>query len=347
LNLGVTPKRGLHSPELVVGLNAVIIAITDEQPRVLTVSLPAGTPIEGGARAGAGDDPRLTEALPTGPLDPSGDRTLELALRRWVRTYAGTELGYVEQLYTFGDRFRDPREVRGGPRVVSVAYLALVRESLPASGLAAHWRTVYRFFPWEDWRRGRPAVIDRHIAPALQEWIGETGSRAERELRHERSVIAFGVEGGPWDGERVLERYELLYQIGLVPESTRDRGLLPTDEPVPQLTTAPGLDMAFDHRRILASALGRIRAKVKYRPVIFELLPEEFTLFELQRAVESLAGLRLHKQNFRRLVSQGGMVEATGGRRRDTGGRPAAVFRFRREVLLERPAPGVGLPGVK
>jgi len=81
--------------------------------------------------------------------------------------------------------------------------------------------------------------------------------------------------------------------------------------------------------------------------VIFELVPEEFTLLQLQQAVEALAGLRLHKQNFRRLVGQGGLVEATGGLEPRTGGRPAALFRFRREVLLERPAPGVGLPATR
>ena len=105
------------TPAIVVGLNAVIIALTDDQPRVLTVSLPEGTPIEGGVGVGERDDHRVLEALPTGPLDPSTDRTLELALRRWVRTYAGLELGYVEQLYTFGDRFRDPRERESGSRV--------------------------------------------------------------------------------------------------------------------------------------------------------------------------------------------------------------------------------------
>ena len=125
---------GKH-PSIVVGLNAVIVALTDGQPRVLTLSLPEGSPIEGGTGVDQADDRRTLEALPTGPLDPSGDRTLELALRRWVRKYAGLELGYVEQLYTFGDRFRDPREAEGGPRVVSAAYLALVRESQPTSGL--------------------------------------------------------------------------------------------------------------------------------------------------------------------------------------------------------------------
>ena len=105
------------------------------------------------------------------------------------------------------------------------------------------------------------------------------------------------------------------------------------------------MPLKLDHRRIAAVALARLRGKLNYRPVVFELLPERFTLLDLQRTVESLAGVRLHKQNFRRLVEKGGLVEATGRRDYETGGRPAGLFRFRREVLLERPAPGVGLPG--
>jgi hypothetical protein len=103
--------------------------------------------------------------------------------------------------------------------------------------------------------------------------------------------------------------------------------------------------MALDHRRILATALGRLRGKIRYRPVVFELLPAAFTLLQLQRTVEALAGLRLHKQNFRRLVETAGLVEGTGQIESRTGGRPAELFRFRREVLRERLAPGVGRTG--
>lgn len=332
-----------HNSGVVVGLNAVIIAVTDEQPRVLTVTLPEGTPIEGGGPTADPDD-KVQDALPTGPLDPTGDRTLELALRRWVRTYAGIELGYVEQLYTFGDRFRDPRELAGGPRVVSAAYLALVCEVGPARGLAARWQNVYRYFTWENWRSARPEVIDTRIAPALQQWIDRADDLPSRELRRERAGMVFGLGSGQWDGERVLERYELLYELGLTPEKARDQSLTGDSasghDPGSE---ALGRTMAFDHRRILATALGRIRAKIKYRPVIFELIPETFTLLQLQRTVEALAGVRLHKQNFRRLVEKGGLVEGTGKVMTKTGGRPAELFRFRREVLLERPAPGVSI----
>ncbi len=70
--------------------------------------------------------------------------------------------------------------------------------------------------------------------------------------------------------------------------------------------------MRFDHRRILATAIARLRAKLKYRPVVFELMPDEFTLTDLQRTVEAISGRHLHKQNFRRLVETAALVEPTG-----------------------------------
>jgi hypothetical protein len=332
------------SPSVVIGLNAVIIAMTGDQPRVLTVTTAEDAPVEGGRQPPPDAEVRRSDGLPTGPLDPAGDRTLELALRRWVSTFTGVELGYVEQLYTFGDRFRDPRELDGGPRVVSAAYLALTRETEPDRRLAAHWRSVYSFFPWEDWRDGAPAAVNAVIGPAIHDWIDSARGPAESARRRERSAIAFGSGDERWDEERVLDRYELLYELGLVTESSRDGVMVDDSRRDPDAHDFVGQEMVSDHRRILATALGRIRAKIKYRPVVFELMPQSFTLLELQRTVEALAGCRLHKQNFRRLVERGGLVEGTGDVRRHTGGRPAALFRFRREVLLERPAPGVGLP---
>lgn len=329
-------------PALAVGLNAVIAAVTREVPRILTV---------GRADLQAGEGAGAVDSLPFGPLDPEGDRTLELGLRRYVRQQAGVELGYAEQLYTFGDRHRDPRELRGGPRVISVAYLALVREERLTGGGDARWRDVYRFLPWEDWRDGRPPVIDQEIAPVLERWVTEEESEPARRARAERSEIAFGRRGVAWDGYRVLDRYELLYEVGLVAEAWRDRRILGEErgEPAVPEDALPrlGLPMALDHRRILATALGRLRGKIRYRPVVFELVAPTFTLLQLQRTVEALAGVRLHKGNFRRLVEKGGLVEGTGRQDTSTGGRPAEIFRFRREVLRERPAPGVGLPGVR
>jgi hypothetical protein len=276
-------------------------------------------------------------ALPFGPLDPAGHRTLELGLRDWVHEQTGLELGYAEQLYTFGDRHRDPRERAGGPRVLSIAYLALVREGRLAGGGRARWRGFYEFLPWEDGRAGRPEIIDGVIVPALARWVGKASEPKTRRARRERADIAFGLRGVAFGTERVLERYELLYEAGLVGEARRDRGKAVAGKP-PLL----GESMALDHRRLMATALGRLRGKLKYRPVLFELVPPTFTLLRLQRVVEALAGVRLHKQNFRRLVEKGGLVEGTGVVEPQGIGRPAELFRFRREVLRERLAPGVG-----
>jgi hypothetical protein len=342
----ITKKRSVEPP-IVVGLSAVIVAVTKESPRILTISVPspASLLVEAGEDAsGRGPEGPAMDVLPYGPLDPEADRTLELTLRRWVRERTGVELGYVEQLYSFGDRDRAARRPPGTPRVISVAYLALVREARPTGPARPRWRDWYTFFPWEDWRDGPPEVIATTIAPTLLDWVGTAPRGARRDERRERVGIAFGLEGAGWDADRVLERYELLYEVGLVGEAHRDRkrsGLVPA--PGPEL----GRPMGMDHRRILATGLGRIRGKLRYRPVVFELLPVSFTLLRLQRVVEALVGLRLHKQNFRRLVEHGGLVEGTGRFDSRTGGRPAELFRFRREVLRERRAPGLGLPGAR
>ena len=80
----------------------------------------------------------------------------------------------------------------------------------------------YEFFPWEDWRAGRPRVIDGAIAPALDAWARGAAEPALRLERRQRADIVFGLGGVGWDGERVLERYELLYEAYLVPEAWRD-----------------------------------------------------------------------------------------------------------------------------
>jgi hypothetical protein len=319
--------RAPEATRIVVGLSAVIVAVTDGEPRVLTVqkaehSLATADALRAEPQ-GAGEP---WSALPFGPLDPEGDRTLERGLRGWVRQQTGLELGYVEQLYTFGDRYRDARAQPGAPRILSVAYLALVREGQVAGQGEARWRDIYELLPWEDWRAGRPGLIARKIAPALAAWGESERNAAQRTQKRERVDITFGLRGASWDADRVLERYELLYEAALL------------SEPL-------GKPMVLDHRRILATALGRLRGKIRYRPVVFELLSETFTLLQLQRTVEALAGLRLHKQNFRRLVEGGGLVEGTGQIEGRTGGRPAELFRFRRGVLRERLAPGVGRAG--
>jgi hypothetical protein len=318
------PQTHSADPQIELGLNAAIVTVRDGQPHILV------------ARPGAAG-PGAWDALPFGPFAPRAHRTLEIGLREWVKRQTGLELGYAEQLYTFGDRGRHAET--DGTHMLSVGYLALSRgagEEL----MGAHWSPWYAYFPWEDWRHGKPEILTKEIEPRLKQWASRQPSPNEpaRALRRpERLRISFGI-GGEWDEEKVLERYELLYEAGLVPEAKRDgRSAAEQWTHLPEL----GRPMAFDHRRILATALGRLRGKLKYRPVVFELLPPEFTLYDLQKTVEAISGTLLHKQNFRRLVEQGGLVEATGNVSTATGGRPARLYRFRREVVLERPAPGL------
>jgi hypothetical protein len=218
-----------------------------------------------------------------------------------------------------------------------------VRQTDVKNAQDSDWSDWYRHFPWEDWRFGPPTLIAGAITPALQLWIDSAAGRADRQRRRDRFETTFGQGGAAWDNERVLERYELLYEAGLVMEAAIDGRAKPSAK-LEAVMSVMGTPLVSDHRRILATAMGRLRGKIKYRPVIFELMPPSFTLFQLQRSVEALAGARLHKQNFRRLVAHEGLVEPTGHVSAQTGGRPAELFRFRREVLRERRAPGVRLP---
>jgi hypothetical protein len=313
-----------------IGLTAAIVAIEGNEPLILTAS---------------GSDGDKLAGLPFGPFDAVSHRTFEIGLRAWVEEQAGLRLGYVEQLYTFGDRGRHTQAGDTDAHVASIGYLALTRaaeNASPAPG--ATFEPWYRFFPWEDWREARPAMIERDILPELTRWAaeGEPPETARALSRKDRVRLYFGTEGAHWDEERVLDRYEILYEAGLIEEARRDG----RPAALARRSLSPlGASMHFDHRRILATAMGRLRAKLKYRPVIFELLPPEFTLTELQRTVEAISGRHLHKQNFRRLVETGALVEPTGVMSTQTGGRPAALFRFRREVLQERPAPGLRVRG--
>lgn len=303
-----------------VGLSAVIVAADSSGPYTLVTR-------HTGGRSG----------LPFGAFDPINHKTMELGLRDWVHAQTGFEPGYVEQLYTFADRGRElPKaDMANAPdeaRIISVGYLGLTPEQTEIDGVFdAVWRDWYRYFPWEDHRKGPPDIIENEISPALIDWANDNKSKQER------VHLAFGLKDSPWIEERVLERYELLYEAGLAAEAVRD-GLSQNSSPI------AGQSMVSDHRRILATAISRLRGKIKYRPVVFELTPEKFTLFELQQLVESLLGQQLHKQNFRRSIEKSELVEGLGEFETTTGGRPAELFRSRKETLRKTIASGIATP---
>lgn len=321
-------NRVAESSQILLNLVGVIVAVTDEVPRVVVTE----------------ESGRI--ALPNGPFDPMRHASLEAGLRDLISVRTGLDLFYVEQLYTFGNRYRDPSEFSTGRRTISVAYIALTHEN-PLDAENVRWADWYRFLPWEDWRAGRPEALDETIRPALQAWIRKANNARRRNRRQERVHVTFGEERATeMDAVLALERFELLYEAALAREHRRD-ALMAAGKPAPRPAAEPhdlGTPMASDHRRILATALGRLRGKLAYRPVVFELLPGEFTLLQLQRVAEALSGARLHKQNFRRLVTNADLVEPVGRTSVVGRGRPAELFRFRREVLGEKLTVGLSRP---
>lgn len=321
---------------LVIGLNAVIMAVAGDRPLTLVIR-----------------DADQRDSLPFGSFEPDSHRTFELALRRFVADQTGFALGYVEQLYTFGDRGREAplAELAGAEdaRVISIGYLALTPQAEDLDDARGGvWESWYRYFPWEDHRGGPPALIEQTIAPRLHAWADEAGSSGGRTARWDRAKAAFGLNDQDWNAQRVLDRYELLYEAGLAPEAALDEARETGESPrPPDCEAAMGRAMASDHRRILATAVSRLRAKITYRPVLFELMDETFTLRGLQGATEAIMGYRLHAQNFRRALDRSGLVESTGEMETETGGRPAQLYRFRREILSEQPAFGVATPRLR
>src|SRR5262249_48931367 len=215
---------------------------------------------------------------PFGPFDPLAHRTFEIGLRAWVEAQTGLAVGYVEQLYTFGDRGRHARPGDTGAHVVSIGYLALTRmpENLAAlRATGAGFEPWYPFSPWEDWREKAPDAHDKVLLPLLEDSARRPARLAPARAlgRRERVRSSFALGGSPWDEEKVLGRYELIYEAGLVEEARRDgREAALARQTMPRL----GEPMRFDHRRILATPTPPLPPHPHYRPSTFTLLPPPF-----------------------------------------------------------------------
>jgi 8-oxo-dGTP diphosphatase len=172
-------------------------------------------------------------ALPGGFVTPQ--ESIDAAARRELREETGMSEPFLEQLYTFGEPDRDPRE-----RVVSVAYYALVKLADYALRAASDAQDV-AWFPVAE-------------LPAL----------------------------------------------------------------------------AFDHDRIVETALRRVKAKVRYEPIGFELLPEKFTLGELQRLYETVLETAIDKRNFRKKILGMELLDPLEEYQRDVAHRAAQYYRFNR-----------------
>jgi len=192
------PKAAaVASAEAIAELIAVIVAVTGGEPRVLTI-----------------DD---GSALPSGPFELT-HRSLQAGTRSWVERQTHHPLGYVEQLYTFADRDRTALD----QRTVSISYLGLTREARASGEPRVGWQSWYRYFPWED-RRDGTAAVEEPIAAKLRAWASDADESAIRRERQQRIGITFGHDGRTWNEELILQRYELLWEAGLVPEAPQVR----------------------------------------------------------------------------------------------------------------------------
>jgi hypothetical protein len=249
-----------------------------------------------------------------------GQLSLQKSLREWVHQQTGIQPGHTEQLYTFADTHTD-----GGYRRVRISYMTCLPPTTERTAENSPLRPVrfstngspvnslvsfYEYFPWEDRRHPAHAARLAPLLRALKLWAGQDA------VRLQRCVTTFGLAGHTWRDELVLSRYELLWEAGLVQEATRQ------SEP----TCDAGLSMCHDYRHVLATALSRIRAKIRYTPIVFDLLASHFTLLHLQQAMEALAGRPMHKQNFRRLVLQQSLLEESEQMDVSGPGRPARLY---------------------
>ncbi len=179
--------------------------------------------------------------------------------------------------------------------------------------------------------RGRWAIPGGfvHIAESLE-------AAARRELQEETGVsdvyleqlYTFGEPGRDPRGRVISVAYVALVPAPLAVTAGSDA----REARWWPLANLPAL--AFDHDKILQYALTRLRYKIEYSAVGFRLLAEQFTLTELQQAYEIILGEPLDKRNFRRRIIEAEVIEPTDDLR--TGeGRPARLYRFRRDAVAE------------
>jgi hypothetical protein len=301
------------------------------------------------------------EAWPGGFVEWATDVNAEAAATRELREETGqTGVHYMEALDTYDTNGRDPRQFAGffdgaqqwvptGARVVSKAFVAVVRhdDAMPVAPGAgedsseAFRRDVYAYLPWEDLRAAAGRAALRVARQHLQAWAKDTEDTALRRSRRKNIDLLFRAES--WNEERAPERLALLGEAALLHESHRDQW---GRAPALALPAQLGRPLAFDHRVMLADALGRIRGKMKYAPVILAtLIGDVVTSSSLHVACEAIAGRPIHRANLRRafdtaelLVDHGFATAAAGP------GRPPREYRWSQNVASVRLDPSLHIP---
>ena len=280
------------------------------------------------------DEGTTNEArFPSVAFDPGAHKCLDLGVRDWLHENTGIELGRLEQVHTarrngVGSGIGDPCSA------LSIGFLGLIPPQQRSTVTRGTWRRALDFMPWEDRRRRGGLAGHERVGQYLLSRLQSSTLAGEQALERQSRRIrtAFGLDSTPWDETATLERVGLVHKL---PPSLNETGSAAYAEGMSVEALAPSR-MVPDHLQILAAALGRLRARLRVRPIAMDLVPPVFTLLDLQRSAEAILGPSLHKQNFRRYVEGAGVIEATGTMRQQTGGRPAQLFRFRREGMSER-----------
>ncbi len=285
-----------------------------------------------------GDEPvvLLDESCPTRArfpsvaFDPEAHECLDGGVRSSLMASTGLEVGRLEQVHTA--RRSDPADAFGeAGSALSIGFLGLVPPQQRSAVSHGVWRNCLEFMPWEDRRRRGGITGHERAGQVLLERLTSSTLVGEQviERRSRRIRAAFGLDGAPWDETATLERCALVHALQPAGGEAAVAGGFDADG-------LGAVAMVADHLQILAAAIGRLRARLRVRPIAVDLVPPVFTLLDLQRSAEAILGPSLHKQNFRRYVEGAGVIEATGTMRQQTGGRPAQLFRFRREGGGER-----------
>jgi len=315
-----------------------------------------------------GEPPYLGDKAWPGGFVAWNDANARSAGRREVSAETGhsADPAFFETLDTYDDNGRDPRQFAGrfdrgqwvgtGARVVSKAFIALFpplshgSKAKPGQdAVAANWESVYRYLPWEDLRSSVGRSARREIIRELTDrWVRAAKSDEDAAQRRRRLDTTFaGSDLQEWNEERTTDRFTLLMETGLVTEAHRDqwgdvrpraeRQVLPNDAP-----------LAFDHRRMLADALGRLRGKLKYTPsVLAALVGSDINTPVVHKVCESVAGRPIHLANLRRALTVTHPLlrpikAIVAGTR--PAGRPATHYRWVKDVDLARLDPAIRMP---
>ena len=326
------------------------------RPTLGTLEVVTVTRGEDGPYAGA-------TAFPGGFVEWNSDADAATAAIRELDEETGLgRPAHLETLDTYDTNGRDPRQWAGferdgkwistGARIVSKSFLALFGSAgdalAPKSGedaTAAAWRSIYEFLPWEDVRNADGQTLARSFGKELLDGWARVRDKEEAQARGRRVKAAFPARLSDWNEERAPERYRLLLAAGLVPEAHRDKwGRLTSTR-----ASWSGEALAFDHRVMLADALGRLRGKLKYIPgVLSALLGREVALPVLQAACEAIGGRPIVTPNFRRLMTatHGLLVRRAGHAsvRAAKKGVAPSLYAFRADVETLRLDPSIRMP---